>query len=607
MRAGRSTEPVHEQARDVALSRPNSLAVIDGTQSLTYGALEAHSNALAHRLRALGVRPGVRVGLCHERAAVTVVGALATLKAGGAYVGLDPAYPAARLEYMLRDAAVPVLLTQASATEQLAPLGTEVIDLDLNTAGGRSHPPSDLTSIDDVAYVIYTSGSTGEPKGVEVSHGNLLSLVDWHREAFSLRPADRASVLASPAFDASAWELWPYLATGASLHIPDVVTAAAPATLRDWMVATAITIAFAPTPLAEALLELAWPSEVPLRVLLTGGDRLNRRPAPGTSFELVNNYGVTEATVVSTSGTVAAELGADGAAPSIGRPITGTRLHVLDPDARPVPPGQAGELHIGGRGVAIGYLNRPSLTAERFVPDPFASEPGARMYRTGDLVRLGPDGEVEFLGRLDEQVQIRGHRVEPDEVAAVLTSHPAVDTCVVVAQERGPGDRRLVAYVVPANGDPIDRQALREHLAARLPAYMLPTAFVALEALPLTRNGKVDRGALPAPTREVSAGSVVGATPTEIALAEIFSELLDIDGFDRHDNFFELGGHSLIGAQLIARIHEHFGVDVILLEIFDNPTLAEMAEIVDDAIVELVASLSDEEVEQQLSTLGSHE
>ena len=607
MRAGRSTEPVHEQARDVALSRPNSLAVIDGTQSLTYGALEAHSNALAHRLRALGVRPGVRVGLCHERAAVTVVGALATLKAGGAYVGLDPAYPAARLEYMLRDAAVPVLLTQASATEQLAPLGTEVIDLDLNTAGGRSHPPSDLTSIDDVAYVIYTSGSTGEPKGVEVSHGNLLSLVDWHREAFSLRPADRASVLASPAFDASAWELWPYLATGASLHIPDVVTAAAPATLRDWMVATAITIAFAPTPLAEALLELAWPSEVPLRVLLTGGDRLNRRPAPGTSFELVNNYGVTEATVVSTSGTVAAELGADGAAPSIGRPITGTRLHVLDPDARPVPPGQAGELHIGGRGVAIGYLNRPSLTAERFVPDPFASEPGARMYRTGDLVRLGPDGEVEFLGRLDEQVQIRGHRVEPDEVAAVLTSHPAVDTCVVVAQEREPGDRRLVAYVVPAKGDPIDRQALREHLAARLPAYMLPTAFVALEALPLTRNGKVDRGALPAPTREVSAGSVVGATPTEIALAEIFSELLDIDGFDRHDNFFELGGHSLIGAQLIARIHEHFGVDVILLEIFDNPTLAEMAEIVDDAIVELVASLSDEEVEQQLSTLGSHE
>lgn len=612
VRSGGRTGPVHRRVRDVAVARPDSLAISDGARSLTYGSLEASANGLAHRLRALGVGPGVRVGLCHDRAAVTVVGALATLKAGGAYVGLDPAYPDARLEYMLGDAAAPVLLSQRSVTQRLGRVGAEVIDLDhdidLHRATGDAcrQPPDELTTADDVAYVIYTSGSTGHPKGVEVSHGNLTSLVDWHRQAFTVGPADRASVVASPAFDASVWELWPYLTVGASLHVPEPATAAAPDALRDWMVAAAITIGFVPTPMAEVMLDLEWPPDVRLRTLLTGGDVLHRRPAPGTPFALVNNYGVTEATVVSTSGTVSPDAGAGGV-PSIGRAIAGTRLYVLDTDARPVPPGEAGELHIGGRGVAIGYLDRPDLTAERFLPDPFTSEPGARMYRTGDLVRLGPEGDVEFLGRLDNQVQVRGHRIELDEIAAALTTHPAVERSVVVAREEEPGDRRLVAYVVPSNGGVPGRQELRDHLSSWLPAYMVPTAFVEMETLPVTANGKLDPDALPAPKRGVSEGSVVGATPTEAALAEIFTELLDIDGFGRHDNFFELGGHSLIGAQLIARIHEHFGVDVILLEIFDNPTLAGMAEIVDDAIVELVASLSDEEVEQRLSTLGLHE
>jgi amino acid adenylation domain-containing protein len=601
-------ELVHERVREVARARPASLAVAERVQSLTYGALDARANALAHRLRALGVGPGVRVGLCHERSAVSVVGALATLKASGAYVGLDPAYPDSRLENMLRDAAVPVLLTQRSMMQRLGSVCAEVIDLDVDPAPTDAcrEPPDDLATVDDAAYVIYTSGSTGEPKGVQVSHGNLVSLVDWHRRAFTVGPADRASALASPAFDASVWELWPSLTVGASLHIPESKTAAVPDLLRDWLVATGITISFVPTPLAEALLDLQWPADVALRLILTGGDLLHRRPAPGTPFALVNNYGVAEATVVSTSGLVAPDTGAGGVS-SIGRPIAGTQLYVLDADGRPIRAGEAGELYIGGRGVAIGYLNRPGLTAERFRPDPFDSEPGARMYRTGDLVRFTPEGECQFLGRLDNQVQVRGQRVELDEVVAALTSHPAVGRCVVVAREKEPGNLQLVAYVVPSDRHVPGRQELRDHLSSRLPAYMVPTAFVVLEALPLTRNGKVDHEALPAPKRGVSEGGVIGATPTEAALAEIFAELLDIDGFDRHDNFFELGGHSLIGAQLIARIDEHFGVDVILLEIFDNPTLAEMAEIVDDAIVELVASLSDEEVEKRLSTLGSHE
>jgi amino acid adenylation domain-containing protein len=480
---------------DIASSNASHLAACDDGQTLTYHQLDARANALAHRLRALGVQPGTRVGLCHERSVVTLIGALATLKAGGAYVGLDPAYPDARLDYMLRDADVAALLTQPSMTTRLTSAGAPVIDLDSFVAAtdDADQPPEDLTTTDDVAYVIYTSGSTGEPKGVEVSHQNLLSLVAWHHDNFAVRQTDRASVLASPAFDASVWEVWPYLTAGASLHIPDAATVVAPCLLRDWLVDAGITISFVPTLMAEALLDLSWPLDSALRFVLTGGDVLHRRPPPSTPFTLVNNYGVTEATVVSTSGPVSPDE-EPGRAPSIGRVITGTRLYVLDEDGRPIRPGDAGELYIGGDGVAVGYLNRPVETAERFVTDCFTAEPGGRLYRTGDLVRIGLDGELDFLGRLDTQVQIRGHRVELDEIAAALTTHPTVGQCVVVAPEDRHGDRRLVAYMVSANGNVPPRSELREHLAAWLPQYMIPTAFVEMDALPVTTNGKLDRG-----------------------------------------------------------------------------------------------------------------
>ncbi len=363
---------IHRRVQKVALESPDHLAVRDQDESLTYRALEARANALAHQLRALGVRPGVRVGLCHERGVGQVVGALATLKAGGAYVGLDPAYPEARLEHMLRDAGVPVLLTQRSAPPPVIAACAHVIFLDVapESTGDRRDPPEDLAGVDDVAYVIYTSGSTGEPKGVEVSHGNLANLVAWHCDAFTLGSSDRASMLASPAFDASVWELWPPLAAGASLHIPDVVTAASAEGLRDWLVTQGITISFVPTPLTEAVLSLEWPPDVALRCLLTGGDVLHRRPVAGTPFTVVNNYGVTEATVVTTSGPVAPDPSAH-TVPNIGRAIAGTSVYVLDPNGEPVSPGEAGELYIGGRGVAIGYINRPQETAERFVADPW--------------------------------------------------------------------------------------------------------------------------------------------------------------------------------------------------------------------------------------------
>jgi acyl carrier protein len=291
--------------------------------------------------------------------------------------------------------------------------------------------------------------------------------------------------------------------------------------------------------------------------------------------------------------------------PGIGRAIPGARLHVLDPDGREVPSGEAGELYVGGPSVAIGYLDRPDLTAERFVADPFATDAGARMYRTGDSVRITSDGEVEFLGRLDEQVQIRGHRVEPGEISAALATHPCVRACAV-PRENAVGHLQLIAYVV-ARGPLPARHELRHHLAMRLPAHMLPATFVELEALPVNNNGKLDRSALPAPEWPTADGTAVGLTPTEVAVAEILLDLLELDAFQRDENFFELGGHSLMGAQLVARIRERFGVELALLDIFDNPTVAEMAQIVDDAVIDLVASLSDEEVEQLLSTSGTSE
>lgn len=568
-----------------ARSVPGNLAVADGGCALTYRSLERRANALAHRLRALGVEPGVLVGICHDRSASAVVGALAVLRAGGGYVGLDPAYPDGSLDYMIRDAEVGVLLTQTSVIDRLPSSACEVVDLeaDADRVGEADCPPPGAVVPSDVAYVIYTSASTGAPKGVAVSHGSLLNLVHWHCQAFRVGPPDRASMVASPAFDASVWEVWPYLVAGASLHVADRCTARAADALRDWLVAEGVTIGFAPTAMAEALLELEWPSTSALRTVLTGGDVLHRRPVRGTPFQLVNNYGVTEATVVSTSGVVdPGEAG--GSRPGIGRPILNAQLHVLDPSGRPVAPGEPGELYIGGPSVAVGYLNRPDLTAERFVPDPWASRPGATLYRTGDRVGRSEDGSFEFLGRLDEQVAIRGYRIEPAEVTAALASHPAVGSCVVVPRADGPGEPRLVAYLVARRGAQPSRQELRSHLSARLPIHMIPAAFVEVDALPLTSNGKVDRAALPAPARERAgaAGTSAPRRATEVAVAEILEELLHMHGIGRDEDFFELGAHSLTGAQLVARVQERFGVDLELLTFFDNPNIARIAAVIDE-------------------------
>jgi amino acid adenylation domain-containing protein len=596
---------VHELFAAHAAAQPNAIAVSGPDETLTYGQLERRANQLAHRLRALGVDRDRPVGLCLERSAALVVGAVGILKAGGAYVALDPSHPQERLGFMLRDSGADVLVSSGPVAAQLDTAEAAVVALDEGRPELDLEPTvAPVAGAGDLAYVIYTSGSTGAPKGVLVEHASLRNLIVWHRRAFAITEADRGTQIASPAFDAAVWEMWPYLTAGASIHIPTDEVRADPVALRDWLVAERISVTFLPTALAEAVLTLDWPAELPLRYLLTGGDTLHRYPPPDLSFAVVNNYGPTEGTVVATSGVVRPNPNRLGV-PSIGKPIANVRAYVVDDQLDPVAMGAPGELLIGGDGVARGYLNRPALTDEKFIPDPFSGTPGARLYRTGDLARRRPDGEIEFLGRVDEQVKIHGNRIELGEISATLQHHPAVRFSVVLVGEHVSDERRLIAYVVPADGRRPDTEQLRAHLAQHLPNYMVPAAFVYLEELPLTPNGKVDRAALPAPSAANTAQPPDSARPgneLEQVLETVVSELLGLDRVGVDENFFMLGGHSLLGAQLIVRIGDCFGVEMSLRSLFDNPTVAGMAAEVERLIVADLETISDDDAARLLAT-----
>ncbi len=429
--------------------------------------------------------------------------------------------------------------------------------------------------------MVYTSGSTGQPKGVLVDHASLGNLVAWHVGAFDLDFADRCTQIASPGFDAVIWEIWPALAVGASLHVVPEELRTDPIGLRDWLVAKGVTVSFIPTAVAEGLIGLSWPQNAPLRYLLTGGDALGRRPPIELPFAVVNNYGLSETTVVATSGVV--DPKGDGP-PSIGRAIEGVVAEVVDERLQPVAPGMAGELVIGGVAVASGYLGRPELTAERFL-----GEGVDRRYRTGDLVRQRPDGAFDFLGRLDDQLSIRGYRVEPGEVTAVLNAHPAIAASIVVGVGATSAQRQLVAYVVGNGEVQPDHFEIIEYLRGSLPEYLVPGRYVWLEALPLTPHGKVDRAALPALVDEPSSGSEGDRplrTPTEAKIEAVLTELLDVPEVGPEENFFLLGGHSMLGAQLIVRLETLFDVELSLRYLFDHPTLGEIAAAVDRQVAE---------------------
>jgi len=557
---------------------PEAIAVqVDG-EGVSYRELNQRANRLAHRLIRQGVQVDSRVALCIARGPHLLVGMLAILKAGAGYVPVDPAHPQERIDYLLQDSAPLAVLVQDTTRALASGSGVPLINLD--QPGWHDEPQSNPQvpglTLQHLAYVIYTSGSTGQPKGVMVEHGTVENLVHWHCTAFDLRSGSHTSSVAGLGFDAMAWEVWPALCVGATLHLPPSGLGNGELdALLDWWYAQPLQVSFLPTPVAEYA--FAQNRRHPtLQTLLIGGDRL-RHFARDPGFAVINNYGPTETTVVATSG----RLEPAGLL-HIGKPIDNARIYLLDEQLRPVPIGVAGELYIGGAGVARGYLHRPELSAERFLDDPFSDQPQARMYRTGDLARWREDGTLEYLGRNDEQVKVRGVRIELGEIEACLNRLPSIQEAVVLAREDEPGQVRLVAYfTVPAGDTPPAAAQLRAGLLEQLPDYMVPLAYVQLAALPLTANGKLDRRALPRPDADalLRRGYQAPQGELEIALARIWGELLQVDQVGREDHFFELGGHSLLAMRMVSQVRLQLQRELPLGELFANPELAAVARV----------------------------
>ena len=557
---------------------PDALAIQSGARTLTYAELDARAGRLAHELTVLGVGPEVVVALCLPRSIEMVVGILGVLKAGGAYLPLDPTHPILRLGTVLDETAAAVVVASEAMLDEL-PVGRGQLVLEEGSfTDGPVAPPRSNARADGLAYVIATSGSTGKPKAVAVSHAGVVALARWQVETYAITAADRLTLVSQPAFDAVVWELWQALSAGASLHVVSDELRDAPRELLAWLAAEKITVSWLPTPLAALIVAEAPPPDLGLRVLTTAGDVLHQAPPTARPYRFDNLYGPTETSVCTTTATVTA--GSVGR-PPIGRPIAGTRVYLIDDRFGPTPPGVAGQLAVGGRSLARGYLGRPDLTAERFVPDPFGKAPGERLYLTGDLVKGRDDRQLEFIGRADGQVKIRGFRVELGEIEATLTRQPTVREAAVVLREDRPGDLKLVAYVVGQKGAEADVNELRAVLAKTLPDYMVPAAFVQLGALPRTAHGKVDRAALPSPERTTTTRDrprVGPRNPVEQTLAEVWATTLGIAvaELDVDDNFFERGGDSILAIQVVSRA-VLAGVQVTAKQIFAYPTIAGLA------------------------------
>jgi amino acid adenylation domain-containing protein len=570
---------------------PHATAVVHEGTTLTYSQLDQRANQLAHRLRALGVTREERVALCFEPSLDMVVAVLAAVKAGGVYVPLDPDYPLDRKRFMLEDTQARVLVTSAALAGRLPEHSAALVRLDTDAQSLATEPttaPDAGVTPESLAYVIYTSGSTGRPKGVQIEHANVARLFSATAAWFDFGPGDIWALLHSYAFDFSVWEMWGALLHGGKLVVPPRLTVRSPAALARLLAFERVTVLNAtPSLFFSTMDELLTVGEgLALRTVIFGGEAL--RPAGLARWfarygsrgpQLVNMYGITETTVHVTYRPIeAAEV--DAAGSPIGIPIPDLSLYVLDAAGQPVPIGVPGEIHVGGAGLARGYINRPELTAERFIANPFG--PG-RLYRTGDRARRLPDGGLDYLGRADAQVKIRGHRIELGEIETVLLGHDLVAEAAVVAVEAGPGDTRLAAYIVPAPEAPPDPAGLlKDHAKVTLPAHMVPASITTVSSLPLTANGKLDRRALPAPTwGSTSRRSTPPRTRTERALADIWCRILKIESVGVDDSFFDLGGHSMLAVSLFAAIKERLGVRLPLAILFTGDTISDLALAVD--------------------------
>lgn len=582
---------IHQLFEAQAARTPDNIAVWSESYSLTYDQLNRRANKLARRLQSLGVEAEVPVAILLERSPEMIVSIFAVLKAGGVYVPLDPTYPADRLAWMLSDAAAPVLLTEQSAPQILAPHEPQVVylDSDWETDDLLDENPVSNATGDNLVYIIYTSGSTGNPKGVMLTHAGIRNRMCSMQDEYSLDHTDRLLQKTTFSFDVSVWEIfWPLL-NGAATVLARPGGQQDPSYLVQLIDRAKVTMLhFIPPMLQVFLQEDGLAACGSLRNVACGGEllplQLQREFFSKISARLHNHYGPTEGSIEVTTWTCPP----DGDLPMapIGRPIRNIRVYVADSQLQLVPVGVPGELCFSGVGVARGYLNRPDLTAERFVPDPFSGQLGSRLYLTGDRVRLLPSGEIEFLGRVDHQIKVRGFRIEPGEVQATLNQYPGVRESVVMVREDSPGDRRLVAYVIAAPAQRPDGDSLRKHAKEKLPDHMVPAAFVVLDEMPVTSTGKIDRARLPAPAKVKSEDAQTSRAPlteTETKLAKIWAEVLKVDEVDSSDNFFELGGYSLIATQLLSRVRQTFKIDLSLPVIFQKPVLADFAQEVDNA------------------------
>ena len=581
-----SDKGIHQLFEEQVVRTPDATAIVSDVEELSYRDLNQRANQLARYFTRLGVGADVLVGICMDRSIEMVVGLLAILKAGGAYVPLDPSYPKERLAYMLHDSGAPVLIAQRQFVGLFTDCKAQLVTCDsdrLTIAQERSENLGARSSATQLAYVIYTSGSTGQPKGVAVPHRAVNRLVR-NTDYVTLTPADVVAQASNVSFDAATFEIWGALLNGAKLVLVAKDTLLSPQALSLAIERHGITTLFLTTALFNQMVEQMPAALARLRHLLFGGEAAESQKVralinQGPPQHLLHVYGPTETTTFASCYPVKTIAPAATTVP-IGRPIANTEIYLLDAHLNPVPIGVTGELYIGGPGVARGYLNRPELTTAKFIAHPFERESRSKLYRTGDLARYLPDGNIEFIGRIDNQVKIHGYRIELGEIEAVLNQQPGVRESVVLAQACGPGEKRLIAYVAKVGGSSGTDEALRQALQQQLPEYMVPAAFVCIEALPLTPNGKVDRKALPKPEligRQNDSGYVAPRTTTEAKLVEIWTNILRLERIGVTDSFFELGGHSLIAVRLVAEIEKQLNCSVPVALLFKYPTISQLA------------------------------